>query len=49
MAKEIKEKYPSINVINIANDKDLEETKKEIREILQYQYNNEKDRFIQKK
>lgn len=36
MAKEIKEKYPNINVINIANDKDLEETKKEIREILQY-------------
>ncbi len=36
IADEIKQKYPNINVINIANDKDLEETKKEIREILQY-------------
>ena len=37
IADEIKEKYPNINVINIENSKDLEETKKEIREILQYQ------------
>lgn len=36
MADEIKEKYPNINVKNVANDKDIEETKKEIREFLQY-------------
>jgi thymidylate kinase len=36
MAEEIKEKYPNINIINIANDRDLEEVKKEIREILKY-------------
>lgn len=36
MADEIKQKYSNINVINIANDKDLEETQKEIREILLY-------------
>lgn len=36
IADEIKQKYPKINVINIANDKDLEETKKEIKEFLQY-------------
>ena len=34
MAEEIKEKYPNINVINIANDRDLDEVKKEIREII---------------
>ena len=32
MAKEIKEKYPNINVINIKSDRPLEEVKKEIRE-----------------
>lgn len=32
MAKEIKEKYPYINVINIANDRDIEEVKQELRE-----------------
>jgi thymidylate kinase len=36
MAEEIKEKYPNINVINIANDRDLEEVKKEIREKIGY-------------
>ena len=36
MADEIKEKYPNINVLNVANDKDLEDTKKEIREFIQY-------------
>lgn len=34
MAEEIKEKYPNINVINIANDRDFEEVKQEIRNIL---------------
>ena len=32
MAKEIKEKYPNINVINIKSDRPLEEVKHEIRE-----------------
>lgn len=36
MADEIKEKCPNINVKNVDNDKDIEETKKEIREFLQY-------------
>lgn len=36
MADEIKKKYPNINVLNVANDKDLEETKKEIREFINY-------------
>ena len=36
MADEIKEKYPNVNVLNVANDKDLEDTKKEIREFIQY-------------
>ena len=36
MANEIKQKYSNINVINIANDKDIEETKMEIRKILKY-------------
>ena len=36
MANEIKEKYPNINVLNVANDKDLEESKKEIREFIKY-------------
>lgn len=36
MAEEIKEEYPNINVVNIANDRDLEVVKKEIREILKF-------------
>lgn len=36
MAEEIKEKYPNINVINIANDRDLEEVKQELRRIINY-------------
>lgn len=36
MADEIKNKYPNINVLNIANDKDLEDTKKELRQALKY-------------
>lgn len=36
MAEEIKKKYPKIKVINIANDKDFEETKKELREFIGY-------------
>ena len=36
MSKEIKEKYPNIKTINIANDKDLEKSKKEIREFLKF-------------
>lgn len=36
MAKEIQEKYPSIQVRNIANDRDFEETKKELREFIEY-------------
>lgn len=34
MADEIKEKYKNINVVNIANDRELEEVKQEIREII---------------
>ena len=34
MSEEIKEKYPNINVVNIANDRDLDVVKKEIREII---------------
>lgn len=34
MAEEIKEKYSNINVVNIANDRDLNEVKQEIREII---------------
>lgn len=34
MAEEIKEKYHNINVVNIANDRDLDEVKKEIRDII---------------
>lgn len=34
MAEEIEEKYSNINVVNIANDRDLDEVKKEIREII---------------
>lgn len=34
MAEEIKEKYPNINVVNVANDRDLDLVKKEIREII---------------
>ena len=36
MSDEIKAKYPNVNVLNVANDKDLEDTKKEIREFIQY-------------
>ena len=36
MAEEIQEKYPSIQVRNIANDRDFEETKKELREFIEY-------------
>lgn len=36
MAEEIKEKYPNINVVNIANDRDLEEVKQELREIINF-------------
>ena len=34
MAEEIKQKYPNINVVNIQNDKDFEEVKKELIYIL---------------
>lgn len=34
MAEEIKERYPNINVVNIANDRDLDEIKQEIRKII---------------
>lgn len=36
MAEEIKEKYPNINVANVANDRDLDEVKQEIREIINF-------------
>lgn len=36
MAKEIKEKYPNINVVNIENSKSLDETKAELRKILNF-------------
>ena len=36
MAEEIKEKYPNIKVANIANDRDFEETKKELKEFIGY-------------
>lgn len=36
MAEEIKEKYPNIKVKNIQNDRDFEETKKELREFIGY-------------
>ena len=36
MAEEIKEKYPNIKVVNIANDRDFEDTKKELREFIGY-------------
>ena len=36
MAEEIQEKYPNIQVRNIANDRDFEETKKELREFIGY-------------
>ena len=36
MAKEIKEKYTKINVINLQNDRDFEETKKELRDKINY-------------
>jgi len=34
MAEEIEEKYPNIKVVRIENSKDLEETKKELKELL---------------
>lgn len=34
MAEEIKEKYPNIKTINIANDKNLEDTKKTLKEFI---------------
>lgn len=36
IAEEIKEKYPNINVVNIANDKDLNEVKEELRKIINF-------------
>ena len=36
MAKEIKEKYPTIKVVNVQNDRDFEETKEELRELLNF-------------
>ncbi len=36
MAEEIKEKYPNIKVKNIQNDRDFEETKKELKEFIGY-------------
>ena len=36
LAKEIKEKYPNINVLNIDNSRDLNEVEKEIKELLQW-------------
>jgi len=36
IAEEIKNKYPNINIVKIANDKDIEETKQEIRNILAF-------------
>lgn len=35
MAKEIKERYSNINVINLKNDRDLEEVKNDLNEILE--------------
>lgn len=35
MANEIKEKYPNINVINIKNDRELEEVQKDLNDILE--------------
>ena len=32
--KQVKENYPNINVVNIQNDKDFEEVKKELIDIL---------------
>ena len=37
MAEEIKGKYPNINVVNIANDRDLEIVKNEIKDIIGFQ------------
>lgn len=36
MSKEIKEKYPNINALNINTDRDLEKVEKEIRNYLKY-------------
>ena len=35
MAEEIKNKYPNINVMNIENSRDIEEVKKELRQLLE--------------
>ena len=34
MANEVKEKYPNINVVNIQNDRDFEDVKKELMKVL---------------
>ena len=34
--KELFEKYPNIKVVNIENDRDFEETKAELKKIIQY-------------
>lgn len=36
MADEIKEKYPTINVLNLANDGDFEETKSKLKEFIKF-------------
>jgi thymidylate kinase len=36
MAEEIKEKYPKIKVLNIANDRDIEIVKKELKEFIEF-------------
>ena len=36
MAEDIKKKYPNIKVANISNDRDFEETKKELRDFIGY-------------
>lgn len=36
MADEIKKNYPNINVLKLANDKNLEDTEKELRDFLKY-------------
>ena len=36
MAEDIKNRYPNIKVINLMNDRDFEETKKELREFIGY-------------
>ena len=36
MAEDIKKKYPNIKVANISNDREFEETKKELRDFIEY-------------